>query len=534
MLKIKQRKPFFQCERRQRYNNMQEITQNTQNFVDYIDSFHLKPIFTNGKLVLTSKQPNDAKVEAKESIQFTKVAPFGEESSLNKALLCKDTNCISDKSYRCMKDTLIPKNQKSNKSLYSIKRLRKELNRKFQLRQCEHGYFVNVEQKFRTIFVKNILKNHFKHIDDTLYIKLSADGTNVRRRKILNVTFTILNEGQKAKRASGNYTLGVFGIKKESYEELEGLQELFDELEQIREIDILDKQYKIKYLFTSDWKLTSNILGLNGPNALRACTWCKCLLRDPEFDINKEWSMHDANDARTIEEALKILRENTTPNQGYLRTPILQFIPISNFTMDMLHLNLRLPGKLIELLFQELKSLDARNYLNVSSRVEIFRSFLEDQCNIANPILSENNSITIKDFTGPQKIKIFQRISFEELYLEADRIDNIKFLWNDYVEIFNLVKKVEIPWDELKIRTKNWQKVFLDVYHSNEITPYIHAFVHHLHEFVKLYEDVDQFTLEGLEKLNDQTTRQVFRGTNGKDFLRQLIQMRNRIDYLNL
>ncbi len=43
--------------------------------------------------------------------------------------------------------------------------------------------------------------------------------------------------------------------------------------------------------------------------------------------------------------------------------------------------------------------------------------------------------------------------------------------------------------------------------------------MHHLHEFVELYGDVNLFNQQGLEKLNDQTTTQFFRGTNKKKIL---------------
>jgi hypothetical protein len=69
------------------------------------------------------------------------------------------------------------------------------------------------------------------------------------------------------------------------------------------------------------------------------------------------------------------------------------------------------------------------------------------------------------------------------------------------------------------------------VYFVEKITPYINTFVHHLHEFVELYGNVKVFNQQGLEKLNDQTTTQFFRGTNRKEFLKQLLNKRNRIKF---
>jgi hypothetical protein len=48
---------------------------------------------------------------------------------------------------------------------------------------------------------------------------------------------------------------------------------------------------------------------------------------------------------------------------------------------------------------------------------------------------------------------------------------------------------------------------------------------------VELYGDINQFNLEGLEKLNHMTHGQVFRATNlNKDYLKQVIRKRNRLE----
>ena len=51
----------------------------------------------------------------------------------------------------------------------------------------------------------------------------------------------------------------------------------------------------------------------------------------------------------------------------------------------------------------------------------------------------------------------------------------------------------------------------------------MHCFSNHLHEFVNLYDGVNKFNLEGLEKLNHLTHGHVFRATNlHDDFLTQI------------
>jgi hypothetical protein len=60
---------------------------------------------------------------------------------------------------------------------------------------------------------------------------------------------------------SGNYTLGVFTIKKESYEELGCVKEIFEQIDNINEIEIESKKYNIKSFFCSDHNMTSYVTG---------------------------------------------------------------------------------------------------------------------------------------------------------------------------------------------------------------------------------------------------------------------------------
>ncbi|RNA17410.1 hypothetical protein BpHYR1_013024 [Brachionus plicatilis] len=63
------------------------------------------------------------------------------------------------------------------------------------------------------------------------------------------------------------------------------------------------------------------------------------------------------------------------------------------------------------------------------------------------------------------------------------------------------------------------------------VTPYIHAFCSHVHQFQKFHGDINLFNLQGLGKLNDQTTIQYFKASNKREkTIEQLIQRRLRID----
>ena len=64
----------------------------------------------------------------------------------------------------------------------------------------------------------------------------------------------------------------------------------------------------------------------------------------------------------------------------------------------------------------------------------------------------------------------------------------------------------------------------------------MHALAMHIPEFLKTYGNLVQFTQQGMEKLNDQTTIDFARSTNHNfrnlDALKQLMEKQNRVEYL--
>ena len=53
---------------------------------------------------------------------------------------------------------------------------------------------------------------------------------------------------------------------------------------------------------------------------------------------------------------------------------------------------------------------------------------------------------------------------------------------------------------------------------SKHVTPYMHALVAHLHEFLQIHGAIVPFTQQGLEKLNDVFTQQYFQSTNHREY----------------
>ena len=74
--------------------------------------------------------------------------------------------------------------------------------------------------------------------------------------------------------------------------------------------------------------------------------------------------------------------------------------------------------------------------------------------------------------------------------------------------------KTDCDSDTFKHDSQEWVRHFCSVHQAKHVTPYIHAFGMHIHEFISLYGNLSKFSQQGLEKLNDTTTIHYLRGTN--------------------
>jgi hypothetical protein len=60
--------------------------------------------------------------------------------------------------------------------------------------------------------------------------------------------------------------------------------------------------------------------------------------------------------------------------------------------------------------------------------------------------------------------------------------------------------------DAFAWQAQGWVQKFTDVYHTNNVTPYIHALANHVSEFMKLHGSIISFTQHGLEKYEYERT----------------------------
>ena len=247
-----------------------------------------------------------------------------------------------------------------------------------------------------------------------MHIRFSADGAQIIKNKlILNLTFTVLNEGKTAETAKGNYTCRLFDITKEDYQTMcTCLEQIKDQINELTELDIDGIKYQIEKYIGGDLKILAIIYGINQATSNCPCIWCvwdKRKLNNKDIgkvvdEIKKEWSIFDKNEgARSLESSF-----NSIGQDGYVNKPIFS-IPFCRVIIDMLYLFLRISDVLYDLFIADLRQLDGKQkndtYFSTQPHLNQFFSDLGEIYSIRRPFIIDGKTIKIRDLQGPDKKK---------------------------------------------------------------------------------------------------------------------------------
>lgn len=296
--------------------------------------------------------------------------------------------------------------------------------------------------------------------------------------------------------------------------------------------------------------MSTTCAGIDSATSEFSCIWCKCPTKE-RYNPEKKWSLTNG------EEGGRTTEENTTLAGGSRKKfnvsnpPLFPSIPLHNVVIDNLHLFLRVSDVLIDLLIVELKRQDAidkaRSFsnfdINKYKHIEGYQSFVTSLgiSGFQFYIGRASRKLKCRSLTGTEKLKVFRQISIANLLptLPDSIVLNIQRLWNDFLE---LNKKFSQPPGQIVAAditqfdslARDWGRLFIQTYHDNNVTPYIHALMNHVSEFMKLHGSILPFTQQALEKYNDITTKDFFRSTNhkGEAALQQIMEKQNRLEYL--
>ena len=205
----------------------------------------------------------------------------------------------------------------------------------FPISKTPHGVYNNPKAKIEKMLY--IHHNQLELSSNKIMIKLSADGANIGKKgKLLNFTFSLLQQYRNSEFIDGNFTLGIFDIIKENYQTIKScLQELLAELSSIKSISIGQALFDVEFFFAADEKMLALLMGVNAANSKQPCIACKC--PSNKFnDSTKYWSITDPiHGARSYQDAIR-----TVGKEGQINAPLVSFVPFCNFVFDLLHANL--------------------------------------------------------------------------------------------------------------------------------------------------------------------------------------------------
>lgn len=138
-----------------------------------------------------------------------------------------------------------------------------------------------------------------------------------------------------------------------------------------------------------------------------------------------------------------------------------------------------------------------------------------------------------RDLVGPEKLKLFSKIDVPELFPDLPEGDKVQQIWKDFLAVYNLLRSTTAESNKIKESSKKWLELFLKVYQTKNVTPYMHTLVFHVPEFIELHGSIAPYSQQGLERLNDNITKDYFRSTNHRqEALKTLLMKLNRLEEL--
>ena len=468
---VGKRKHFFDCSTKNQ-KRIKLLIQN--NLKKYLKSFGLDIINMN---VIKLNQETNSNFY----FNLTISEQHMNQLDTKNVLALKDLTNISDHAY-----ILLQKHGASQwPTIHSIKRERLLMNKDFSIESHNDGVYSSLSEKLLCIITRSEKEFMF---ENEIKLRIAADATNVGMNlKLLIITFVVVNIKETAKSSKGHHLIGLYEISKENFENLEigrCFEKLNHEIESLEKITVNNKQYTIEYFVGNDLKMIYNEAGLKGATSNHSCPFCFCHKID-FWDTSTEWSIKD-------------IKKGARAHDPNLKTLLSKKIPLLHYIPDLMHLYFRIFDKLFELLIGNIQILDKLINLNEKKfcitdykTLHKLETFIIEECRIRNfKFIISKGELKYKSFNGNEMNKIATKIIFHNIINDHQKVEKIQIIWDAFNKIYESIKKNELSPQNIKFQTSEWLKTFLLVYQKSNVTPYMHIFVSHLHEFVYLYGEI--------------------------------------------
>jgi hypothetical protein len=241
---------MFNFHSREKYNYIVRKKVTFENLKKSIINFNNNSTVLSGyglkikKFILTESEYFD---ELKFDINNDKI-----RYNADKVLFLKDKFKCSDEFYQAFQQIFrMP-------TFASVRNRRIEINKMHPIDSFERGFFVDPSFKLNQILNNLINKQSLLFTDTSdIIIKLQMDGFSCyNEQSCLNFAFSVINVKSVATTASGTYTIGLFEIDNESYENLSQIfREIWQKLKSLKLFSYKDHQFTIKYRLGGDLKM---------------------------------------------------------------------------------------------------------------------------------------------------------------------------------------------------------------------------------------------------------------------------------------
>ncbi len=147
----------------------------------------------------------------------------------------------------------------------------------------------------------------------------------------------------------------------------------------------------------------------------------------------------------------------------------------------------------------------------------------------------DTGQLQYRDFTGPEHKKIQQHINLDCLIPNHPKLESIKYLWDEFGKIISIMKDVHVEPHSVESQARTWGAKYALTFQAKDITPYMHVFMNHLPECIEMYHNINHFSQQAMEKLNDTVTILFFRSTNHRntEAFTQVMKKQNRLSMLS-
>ncbi len=366
----------------------------------------------------------------------------------------------------------------------------------------------SVKDILRLIVPDLIKKDVLNPQQPIINLRISGDGRNVGKKvKHVMVTFVILDDVKNIYNPNNHHTVVLYPGS-ENYESLDiSMASFRSELQELSEIGLNIKgvNWTFNLYFSSDWKFLAICLGFNSANSQFFCPWCT-ISKKQVADINQEWPILKKMDELNI---------NCNAYNGHHSPPLFNMIPLDHWVPDELHVMLRITDRLWSLVLHEIKESGYFNdvareiIVKEMNRIKVQFQFWQDK----------DQTWSHTSLMGQDKLKVLQFFDIGKI-LPLSRANPIRMLWNGFYDLYTAIRDPTTDSKTFKRNAKMWLKLFLTpstgtpnndnfvqgLYRPNDLTPYIHVLVFHIHELMEKHKKwgLKAFSCGPVEKKNHQ------------------------------